>query len=251
MLEHKFPVHEDARMLRIGLDFFNFTLRRDERPEVWFQRFDSMLEDANRMAGLGLNVTFPSWTLLSLLQLTPRKWSDLLKELGHRLPREQHEYVQLQRDILRERILENSVFEFRGGGGRRNAPGSRHYFIDAEVAPRPLYMCLGDPRGSEHPSGVGPASSTGIGSPLADQVDVYDGQWLLDDGGDAGIECSIDTEQLDYENQRDLISPEEMRELQASDPDRVASLYWIARKAVRRYRAATGRFMPRRRAKGG
>ena len=106
--------------------------------------------------------------LLSLLQLTPRKWSDLLKELGHRLLREHHEYVQLQQDILRERILENSVFDLRGGGGPRNQPGVRNYFIDEETGPRPLYMCLGDPGGSVHPTGVGPASSAGIGSPLAD-----------------------------------------------------------------------------------
>ena len=84
-----------------------------------------------------------------------------------------------------------------------------------------------------------------------DHVTVYDGQWPLDGGDDADNDCSIDTEQWDYENQRDPISPEEMRELQTSDPDRVASLYWIARKTVKRYRAATGRFMPRRRAKRG
>ena len=137
-------------MLRTGLDFFKFTPRRDERPEVWFQRFDSMLEEANQTAGLGLNITFQSWMLLSLLQLTPRKWSDLLKELGHRLPNSREEYVRLQEDILREKVLENSVFNLRGGGGPRDSPGARHYLVDdAEVGPRSLYMCLGDPGGCE------------------------------------------------------------------------------------------------------
>lgn len=73
VLEHKFHVHEEAAMLRTGLGFFKFTPRPGERPEVWFQRFDSMLEDANMVAGLGLNVTFQSWMLFSLLQLTPTK----------------------------------------------------------------------------------------------------------------------------------------------------------------------------------
>ena len=126
MLEHKFPVHEEARMLRIGFDFFKFTPRRDERPEVWFQRFASMLEDANRVANLGLNATFQSWMMLSLLQLTPGKWSDLLKGFGHKLPRERHEYETLEQNILRERIFENNVFDLRGGGGPRIAPSSRH-----------------------------------------------------------------------------------------------------------------------------
>ena len=34
VLEHRFPVHQEAGVLRIGFDFFNFTPRRDERPEV-------------------------------------------------------------------------------------------------------------------------------------------------------------------------------------------------------------------------
>ena len=34
VLEALFPVREEARMLRTGLDFFKFMPRRDERPEV-------------------------------------------------------------------------------------------------------------------------------------------------------------------------------------------------------------------------
>ena len=48
VLEDRFPVHQEARLLRIGLDLFKFTPRRDERCEVWFQRFDDQLEEANR-----------------------------------------------------------------------------------------------------------------------------------------------------------------------------------------------------------
>ena len=60
VLESSFPVHQGARMFRIGLDFFKFTPGREERPEVWLQRFDSMLELANHVAGLALNVAFQS-----------------------------------------------------------------------------------------------------------------------------------------------------------------------------------------------
>lgn len=37
VLEDRPPVHQEARMLLTGLDLFKFTLRRDERPEMWFQ----------------------------------------------------------------------------------------------------------------------------------------------------------------------------------------------------------------------
>ena len=34
VLEDRFPVHQEARLLRTGLDFFKFTPRKDERCEV-------------------------------------------------------------------------------------------------------------------------------------------------------------------------------------------------------------------------
>ena len=74
-------------MLRIGLDFSKFTPRREERPEVWFQRFDDQLEEANRIPGFGHNITFQHWMFLSLLGLGPPKWFELLWELSdHILP---------------------------------------------------------------------------------------------------------------------------------------------------------------------
>ena len=115
VLQTRLPVHQEARMLRIGLDFFKFQPRRCEHPEVWFQRFDNMLEEANQVAGLGLNQIFQSWMLLSLLQLPPCHWTDLLKDLGHRLPNIRQEYLTLQRTIFKERILEGSVFDLRDG----------------------------------------------------------------------------------------------------------------------------------------
>ena len=136
-LEARFPAHEEAKMPRIGLDLF--TPRRGERP--WFQRFGSMLEEANQVAGPSLNHTFQSYMLLSLLQFSPRKWADLLKYLGRRLPRTRAESVDLQRGLLRDRILEGSVFELRRG--IHSMPGSGgHLFVGDEVAPEQLFMCL-------------------------------------------------------------------------------------------------------------
>lgn len=98
---------------------------------------------------------------------------------------------------MRERVLENPAFDLGGGGGPRNAPGSRHYCIDEELGPRPFFMCLGDPGGCEQSAGsAGPAApGFGIGTSQADVVDVYDGMRLLDDGADAGIDCSTHIEQ--------------------------------------------------------
>ena len=83
------------------MDLFKFTPRRDELPEVWLQRFGSMLDGANHVAGWGLNVTFQSWMSLSLLQFSPRKWAEPLKDLEHRLPRIREEYFILQTSMLR------------------------------------------------------------------------------------------------------------------------------------------------------
>lgn len=225
--------------MRIGLDSFKSTPRRDERPEVWFQRFDSMLDDANQTAGLSLNITFQSWMLLFLLQLTPRKWSDLLKVIGHRLPNSMAEYVKLQQDMLREKVLENSVFNLRGGGGQRDNPGARRYLVDSEeVGLRPLYVCLGDPGGCEQ-AVQALAPSTGIGMDL---VDVYDGQLLFDEDCVSDSDSDVDSERREHESRHGLISLSEICELQHSTPDQVVVIYWTMREAVRRYKAATGRF---------
>lgn len=100
ILQTQFPVHREARMLRTELGFFKFVPLRDERPQVWFQRFDTMLEQANRVFDLGLSITFPSWMLLSLLLLPPEKWAQLLKDMGHRFPRNRLLYVELQQTFF-------------------------------------------------------------------------------------------------------------------------------------------------------
>ena len=72
VLESHFPAHKETRVLRTGLDFFKFVPRRSERPEEWFMRFDTMFEEAHRVAELELSITFQSWMLLSLHSCRPR-----------------------------------------------------------------------------------------------------------------------------------------------------------------------------------
>ena len=179
VLEAHFPVHEETRVLRTGLDFFNFVPRRSERPGEWFLRFDNMLGEANRVAELELSITFRSWMLPSLLPLPTKKWSELLKDMQHGLLRTRREYIDLQPNIIREKVLENSIFDLRGHA--RNVVGADRgrgaYFSETEsVEPRPLFLCLGDPGGSllvGGPDGVSEAgSSGGVDLPI-------DGHYLL------------------------------------------------------------------------
>ena len=103
-----------------------------------------MLEEANRVAEFELSVFVQFWMLLALLQLPAKRWSELLEDFHHRLPRNLVEYVEFEQAILREKVLENSIFEFRprarnvvgasGGGGS--------YFSGFDGAePRPLFFC--------------------------------------------------------------------------------------------------------------
>ena len=119
--------------------------------------------------------------LLSLLQLSPRKWAESLKDFGHRLPRNRVEHVDLQKAILRERVLEGSVLDRRQGA--QHIPGFRcHFTIDGSSEPRPLYQCLGDLGGAEGASG-----SPALPEPdYSDNVDVLDGHYLVarDSGGE-------------------------------------------------------------------
>ena len=170
------PVHEGARVLRTGLAFFKFMLRRDERPEIWFQRFDIMLIEVNCVSGLDLSVAFQSGMLLPLLQLPPEQWFSLLNGLNHKLPSRRAEYVRLHKATLRQKILEGSALHLRQGS--RNVPGSRAYFTaGGTTEPRPLYQCLGDPAGTEDASGSLAALLVSGGG--VSVVDALDGHWPL------------------------------------------------------------------------
>ena len=174
--------------------------------------------------------------LFSLLQMSPRKWSDVLKDPGHRLFADREEQLTLQRTILRERIFE-SVFDFRGGRVQARGSGIRsHHLVEEEAEHRPLFVCLGDPGGIVTEAVAGNTVERD-GSPEA--VDVYDGIWLAD-LGDSDSEASSNDEQWEHESLLDPISVAEMQELSRSSPAQVQHMYWEMRRAIRRFRAATG-----------
>ena len=104
-----FPTDVEAQMLRTGIEFFNFTPRQGEILRAIFHRFDTMLDRANRLAELGISFPFRTWMLLSLLQLSPRRWTELLKDMQHHFPRNMQEYKALQNAMVRERSLEDNV----------------------------------------------------------------------------------------------------------------------------------------------
>lgn len=229
-------------MFRVGLEFFKFVPRRDERPEVWFQRFDMLLEQASQASDLGLPVTFQSWMLLSLPHLPSKKWFELLNVLHYGLPRERHEYIELQQTILRECVLEGSVLDLRQGA--RNVLGRRSCFtIDEGSELRPLYLCLGDPGGIGIVEPRAPEAELDGGD---DSVDVRDGHGFVED-----LDSDISSEeQWSWEDAGDLLPAERIRSLQGKIVVEKAELYWVMRRAIRRCRAAKGKFGLRRRFKG-
>ena len=87
--------------------------------------------------------------LLSLLQLPPKAWSEYLRDMNHRFPRNQIEYELLKRRILRGRSLEGTIGKLRAGTGHSNSSGSAYATVEETPAnpyssaePKPLYMAL-------------------------------------------------------------------------------------------------------------
>ena len=109
MLYRKFPDNVEVLMLRSGLEFFGFTPAPGETVSIIFLRFDHMLDRANELVELGISFQFRSWMLLALLRLNPKQWSEYLKDMGHRFPRDESEYRALQAHIVREKTLETQV----------------------------------------------------------------------------------------------------------------------------------------------
>ena len=105
ILQHKFPDNNEAIMLRTGIEFFSFAPRPGETLEVLFARFDEMLATASETAELRFSWQFRSWMLLSILRLTTKTWMDLLKEIGHRMPKGEEEYNGVKVILLRGRSL--------------------------------------------------------------------------------------------------------------------------------------------------
>jgi len=250
-LGRKFPDNNEALMLRAGLEFFAFTPRSDESVQLVFLRFDTMLEKANALANLDISYPLRAWMVLALLRLPPKKWSEYLKDMGHRFPKTPDEYRTMQEAIIRERTLENQVGVLSSGSIGSQGGGGRGTYMTAgepvgsQAAIMPLYLCLGNPAATATPS-------TYLGYPAdknhmngentvtllsLDNIDDSDSEyssdetWLAEDGEDP-----YDGERLEAE-----------LAYAKSDPMYLAELYWAKRLATRRYRAAKGKCGPRKR----
>ena len=161
-----------------------------------------MMDEANVVAEFVINQTYQSWMRLSLLQFAPRRWADLLKDVGHRLPTTRAEHVNLQRARFRERIFEGSVFDLRGGGRRvLGGVGGRH-LVDEDAEFMPSSMCLGDLGGSATASSIVVAVVESDGS--IEVIDVHDDNYLIEGGDDSDV--SSDDGQWGHEGQHDPIS---------------------------------------------
>ena len=130
-------------MLRVGIEFFNFTPRREELLPAIFLRFDVMLDRANNLAELGISFPFRSWMLLSLLRLPGKKWAEYLKDMGHRFPRTQDQYQHMQTEIVRERTLIENVHSLHDTPKPAGNTHAGLYFSEPDFSPIPLFLALG------------------------------------------------------------------------------------------------------------
>jgi hypothetical protein len=139
----RFPIDKEALLLRVGIEFFNFTPRREELLPAIFLRFDVMLDRANNLAELGISFPFRSWMLLSLLRLPGKKWAEYLKDMGHRFPRTQIQYQQMQTEIVRERTLIENVQSLHDAPKPAGNTHAGLYFSEPDFSPIPLFLALG------------------------------------------------------------------------------------------------------------
>ena len=244
-LQRKFPDNSEAAMLRAGLEFFSFTPRPGEQVQIIFLRFDQMLERANQLADLDISFPFRAWMLLALMRLPPRKWAEYLKDMGHRFPKTHGEYLLMQQAIIRERTLEQQVGTLGGERAGRAPFGAAagSYLQEGSSDPWPLYLCLGSPAGAnntqssyitgpcqgDRPSSVTIYEVTGIDDPDSSS-DTDEDQWSEENAGDP-----YDAERLAAE-----------QAAAKQDRNYLAQLYWAQRVGQRRYRAAKGKFGPKR-----
>jgi len=227
LLRHFYPTNAEALMLRSVLDFFSFTPVQGESLQSLFQRFDIVLERANKVSQLGLSYQFRTWMLLSLLRLHPKRWAEILKECGRKLPTTQAEYNQVKSILDRDSAIESTVRNLQKGG---HGPGT-YYTFDGD--PQPLYMTL-----------------IGGGCPKEgvrerDEVDIYEVEGE-ESGGES--EWETDDETWEKEQFQDVWHAEDLEEEaeRGRDPTYLAETYWTARKADRKYRAAKGMFGPKK-----
>ena len=244
-LKRKFPENPEVEMIKSGLEFLNFRPRPGETLEALLLRFDVMLDKANRTAQLDLSWSFRAWILLSVLRLQPKKWADLLDKLGHRFPHTQQEFQHLCQILLREhnledtlRLLQHTQLGNTTPVGQNRWEGQRTYYQDGDLWPSDEYD---SPWMDQYTEWGNTYHNTDANDPYeGDQDDDYS--------------SVTDSEQWEQEN---ILDPYPQERLEAEermgkeDPRYIVQLYWAARRAIRRHRAAMGQFRRRpRKGKG-
>eukprot|EP00971_Amphidinium_carterae_P228131 4525053-Amphidinium_carterae.2 len=152
------------------------------------------------------------------LRLSSRQWSQLFDRMQQRLPRNEPEYRQMELLLRREHVLQSTLqtMQILQHRGTHAQPQSR-YFADDD----------------------------------AEQEQQWSEEWELDtyfgDDPDGVSEDGYSTTSSQWadENLRDPWGAERIsHEYMAAqaDPTHAAKLYWTARRAMRRHRAAVGRF---------
>ena len=174
-LRRQFPGNTESLMLRAGLEFFAFCPLRTESAQIICMRFDAMLDKANKLAELDISYPFRAWMLMALLRLLAKKWTEYLKEMGHRFPRTSHEYKSMQDAIVREKTLETQVGNLSQGGGMPGPSTMQTYLSGTACAANggyqshsacdecdwlPLYLCLGSPTETGTSQSTGGRSKT-------------------------------------------------------------------------------------------
>lgn len=140
------PDNQETMMLRAGLDFFSFTPTAGEALRDLFARFDHHLPVAYEYANTGFTYQFKTWMLLSVPQLTPRKWSEPLKHMQHRMPLDKRVHHLVKAGLEREKRLKKHVFDFTRLGAQSIDFAARHHsFVTGDREPVPLGMCLPAP----------------------------------------------------------------------------------------------------------
>eukprot|EP00971_Amphidinium_carterae_P351093 6491908-Amphidinium_carterae.1 len=242
-LQRKFPENEEADMLKCGMEFLGFRPRAGESLDGILLRFEMMMEKANRIAHLDLSWQFKSWIILSILRVPAKKWAEVLEKLNHQFPRSEDEFTQLKQYLLREHKLEDTL---RLIGGQ-SMHGQQSYYQDASEYNEDEHTWLEEGWSTEMESTeswLSNADTTHAGAWYGGDEGEGQEPWNTWNGDNHSDFSETDSEQEQYEDQVDHYSPDRLeaeRTHAAQNPNYAAELWWTARKALRRHRAATGR----------
>ena len=173
--------------------------------------------------------------ILSVLRTPPKKWAELLKEIGRRFPRDQAEYTTIQQILTRDHAIESNVSSLQTRSSGAGATGTYLALGDAE--PLPLYLALGGAganplaptfhtnQSQGSPSGMwnsGPTSQSNDSNIIWTLFD-------LEDGKDGASSWASDEEYCNRENREDPWPQERIdAEVRASaeDPMHKTNCFW-------------------------